>query len=180
MEAGRIEAVSRELVDQLPAAGVVAGVRAIRTGTDFHRLALEPPGGGDDLMVDLGRWMPPQIKPPVLVDGIRVEAFIELAVGKLLALIDRGEPKDVLDLWTICRHGDPSLQALVDLVFLKDPGLEEAPFAIAHRLSQVGRLLPRPLPLAIEPVDPEQIQRWFATEATIMWRRIRPEVSEPA
>jgi Nucleotidyl transferase AbiEii toxin, Type IV TA system len=179
MEAGRIEAVSRELTDRLPAAGIVASVHAVRTGADFHRLSLQPPQGGDELVVDLGRWMPPQTNPPVWVDGIRVEAFSELAVGKFLALIDRGEPKDVLDLWAICRHGDVSLQALIDLVFVKDPGLEEAPFAIANRLSQIGRRLPQPLPPALELVDPEEIQRWFANEATAMWRRIRPEVDEP-
>ncbi len=178
MEAGRIDAVSRELTDRLPADGVVAGVHEIRTGADFHRLSLQPLQGGDDLLVDLGRWTPPQISPPVVVEGIRVESFIELAVGKLLALIDRGEPKDVLDLWAICQQSNVTLQSLIDLVFLKDPGLEEAPFAIADRLSQVGRRLPLPLPQSREPVDPDQIQRWFADEATATWRRIRPEPVE--
>ena len=74
---------------------------------------------------------------------------------------------------------DVSLQALIDLVFVKDPGLEEAPFAIANRLSQVGRRLPQPLPAAFEPVDPQEIQRWFADEATATWRRIRPDVDKP-
>jgi hypothetical protein len=108
MESGRVDAVSRELTDRLPAAGVVAGVHAIRTGADFHRLSLQPPQGGDELVVDLGRWMPPQIDPPVVVGKVRVEAFAELGVGKLLALVDRGEAKDVLDLWagggTVCNR----------------------------------------------------------------------------
>src|SRR5258708_25164080 len=96
MDAGRVDAVSRELTDRLPGAGLVAGVHEIRTGTDFHRLSLQPVQGGDELLVDLGRWMPPQFSPPVVLDGIRVEAFTELAVGKLLALVHRGAPKDVL------------------------------------------------------------------------------------
>lgn len=106
-----------------------------------------------------------------------MEAFIELAVGKLLALIDRGEPKDALDLWAICHQGSVELSALVDLAFVKDPGLEEAPFAIADRLAQVGRRLPQPLPRSLEPIDPDEMQRWFADQATAMWRRIRPQVT---
>src|SRR5262249_33739313 len=161
--------------DRLPAAGLVAGVQSIRTSSDFHRFSLLPVEGGDELLVDLGRWMPPQIDPPIVVDGIRVEAFNELAVGKLLALVDRGEGKDVLDLWAICHQGGASLAELVDLAFLKDPGLEEAPYAIADRLSQIGRAVPRPLPPSLQAVDEDAIRRWFAEEATAMWRRIRPE-----
>jgi hypothetical protein len=178
MEAGRVEAVGHELTDRLPANGVVASVRPIRTFADFHRFALQPAGGGDELVVDLGRWMPPQVASPVVVEGVRVEAFMELAVGKLLALIDRGEAKDVLDLWTICVQGGVSLEGLVDLAFVKDPGLEEAPFAIADRLSQIGRKLPLPLPSSLMPIDPNEIQRWFGDQAMGVWRRIRPERRE--
>jgi hypothetical protein len=28
------------------------------------------------------------------------------------------------------------------------------------------------------PIDPGEIQRWFAHEATAMWRRIKPGVNE--
>lgn len=104
---------------------------------------------------------------------------MELAVGKLLALIYRGEAKDVLDLWTICVQGGVSLEELVDLAFVKDPGLEEAPFAIADRLSQIGRKLPLPLPSSLMPIDPNEIQRWFGDQAMSVWRRIRPERREP-
>ena len=73
-----------------------------------------------------------------------------------------------------------TLSTLVDLAFVKDPGLEEAPFAIADQLSRIGRKLPLPLPPSLRPVDPAEIQRWFADEAVAMWRRIRPQAPGPA
>jgi len=179
LEPGRVELVSSELYERLPSTGLVSDVQVVRRGADFHRLVLKPTGGGSDLQIDLGRWMPPQIDQPVLVDGVRVEAFRELAVGKLLAVIDRGESKDVVDLWTICNDGGITLSALIDLVFVKDPGLEEAPQSIARRLSDIGRELPAgPFPELLRTVDRDEVQRWFADEALSMWRRLRPDPVE--
>ncbi len=97
-----------------------------------------------------------------------------------LALIDRAEPRDAIDLWAICNLGELGLPDLIEAVYEKDPGLAEAPYAIAGRLQQVGKALPLPLPPLLTDIRPEVVQRWFADEATAMWRRLRPDVTPRA
>jgi hypothetical protein len=101
----------------------------------------------------------------------------ELAAGKLLALVDRAEAKDALDLWAICHIGGLPLPEVISIAFIKDPGLGEAPQFVAGRLRDVGKELPGPLPPVEPAVEPEVVQRWFADEATAMWRRLRPDVT---
>ena len=84
MDPGRVEAVALELIDRLSGSGLVADVKVARRFADFQRLSLIPAAGGSELDVDLGRWMPPQLYPPVMVGGIRVEAFREPAMWRRL------------------------------------------------------------------------------------------------
>ena len=169
--------VSRQLPSRVRSTGLASELKVVRTGFDFHRFELIPASGGVAFQIDLGRWLPPQMAPPLLVDGIRVEAYLELALGKLLALIDRAEPRDAVDLWAICNLGELGLPDLIEAVYEKDPGLAEAPYAIAGRLQQVGKALPLPLPPLLTDIRPEVVQRWFAEEATAVWRRLRPDVT---
>lgn len=169
--------VSRRLPSKLRSMGLASELKVVRTGFDFHRFELLPASGSLALQIDLGRWLPPQMAPTVVVDGIRVEAYLELALGKLLALIDRGEPRDAVDLWAICNLGGVALPDLIEAVYVKDPGLAEAPYAIAGRLQQIGRILPLPLPPLLAEIHPVAVQRWFADEATAMWRRLRPDIT---
>ena len=177
MEPENVAEVSRRLPARLRSTGLASELKVVRTGFDFHRFELVPASGGLAFKIDLGRWLPPQMAPPVVVDGIRVEAYLELGLGKLLALIDRGEPRDAVDLWAICNLGEVGLADLIEAVYEKDPGLAEAPHAIAGRLQQIGNALPLPLPPLIADIDPAHVQRWFADEATAMWRRLRPDVT---
>jgi len=53
----------------------------------------------DDIKVDFVDYPYPWLKPPVVVDGIRMAAVEDIAAMKIAAITQRGSKKDFLDLY---------------------------------------------------------------------------------
>jgi hypothetical protein len=85
---------------------------------------------GQDLKVDLALDSPFRFAPPVLsAYGVRVNAFEDLRVDKLLAYYGRAEPRDAVDLYFILQQA--SAEDLLALAGEKDPGFDLYWFAVA-------------------------------------------------
>lgn len=82
--------------------------------------------------------------PPVSSTHGPTLAPKELAAGKVLALFDRAEPRDFLDLAALVRHF--GLDELIELATEKDPGFDSLRFI--ESLSLFRRLIPADLGLA--------------------------------
>jgi hypothetical protein len=78
---------------------------AVRTTSpSFVRLAIARPD--ELLLVDLVRDHSPQCgAPPIVVDGIRVDALAQIFVNKLTALVGREELRDVVDVMALEQRG---------------------------------------------------------------------------
>jgi predicted nucleotidyltransferase component of viral defense system len=55
------------------------------------------------------------LEDPHIVEGMRVDSFLDIVVNKLCAIADRTEAKDFVDVYTSLRKGNLSLNRLVVL-----------------------------------------------------------------
>jgi hypothetical protein len=109
--------------DALEAACVERGwtIERIRDAATFRRLAVR--GWHDELLVDLAVDSPPLGTPTLSAVGPTYPPE-ELAARKLLALFDRAEARDFVDLHTLSERFD--LDRLLDLAAQLDDGFSPA------------------------------------------------------
>ncbi len=60
---------------------------------------------------------------------VKIASLQDLAVNKIYALYERGEPKDVIDIYYICKTGKYSLNKLINLASKKFDAIDGAAFA---------------------------------------------------
>lgn len=117
----------------------------IRRAPAFRRFVVhrEP---DEQVQVDLGCIDPPLLDPIASVARVNVLGLTDLAVGKVLAIHDRTEVRDAIDLWML-DEGGVDLERIRQLALWKDPGLAAAPLTVIDSLDRLRasiRKLPWP------------------------------------
>lgn len=59
---------------------------------------------GAELKVEFTKYPFLQLEEPILKDGIRIDSLRDIAANKLMALLDRFDPKDFVDLFFILKE----------------------------------------------------------------------------
>lgn len=95
----------------------------------YHEIFIENKKEGWKQKIDIVQEQPKRFGEVETVDGIRVDALINIATNKILAIFGRLEPKDYLDLYTILMQTDLRFNELFELAWQKDLGLSEFYFA---------------------------------------------------
>lgn len=135
-----------------------------------RRLFLLTAAGGRALKVEFTKYPFPRIEPLRLVEGLRVDSLPDILANKMIALTDRRDPKDLVDLyWALVRQ--PELDA-ADVV-----AAAERKFGVSGIRHIVQRRFLEGLPSAKglrmrEALDPEAVTRFFR-ELAKSW--IEPE-----
>lgn len=102
---------SLEPVDALRIRSFVDGIR-VRVGAermegtriyDRHIFVL-PCRSGASLKMEFTHYPYTALQEPSLHDGVRVESLRDIAADKLMAFLDRFEPKDYYDLYFLLQH----------------------------------------------------------------------------
>ena len=107
------------------------------------------------------------------VDGVRVDSLRDILANKLLALTERSEPKDFVDLYFGLRaRGAPEIEALVD-----DAERKFGVRGVRHMLRArfIGALPPLGGLEMRAAVDPAEVQRFFSETAS---RWVRESLDE--
>ena len=103
---------------------------------------------GTSIAVDLVHEPVPDIERNAdLVEGILVESLADLRAAKLTCILNRTEPRDLVDLYFLDRAGYPPEKDL-PLALTKDAGVD--PGVLAWLLCQFPTA---PLPLLLRPLD---------------------------
>jgi hypothetical protein len=127
-----------------------AETRILRESADFRRLAVTR--GAEITLVDLVIDRAPQAHAEkITVGSIRLDPPAEIAANKLCTLLDRAEPRDLVDLKLLLESG-LSLESVLADAQKKHAGAD--PAALAFALSQAVVAPPAALP---EGVDPRQL-----------------------
>lgn len=120
-----------------------------------------------ELKVEFTRYPFPQIEPPVVRDGMRVDGLRDLAANKLRALLDRFEPKDFVDLFFILRT--ISLKNVWQDTEQKF-GMKIESLFLGGELMKVRRI--QALPKMLKPLTVEELKTFFAGEA----KKLAPDI----
>ena len=125
--------------------------------------------GGDDLKIEFTAYPFAPVHPRVRHEGILVDSLDDLAANKLMALIDRVEAKDFVDLYFFLRENHVTVERLRALVEQKFR-LAINPIVLGSEFAKV-RLVSH-LPRMIKPLTPEELKDFFADCA----KQLRPDV----
>lgn len=137
---------------------------------DRH-IFLLPCRSGAQLKVEFTQYPYIALQEPSLHGGVRVESLRDIAADKLMALLDRFEPKDYYDLYFLlsCNHATlPDLRADVAKKF----SFTVDPVQLGAACARVARL--PVLPHLARPIEKGTVQAFFEELA----RGLRPDVLE--
>lgn len=110
-----------------------------------------------ELKIEFTRYPFSQLENPGRFDGILVDSFRDIAANKLMALLDRFDPKDFADLYFIIQKTTLSqIRADVEKKF----GHKISPTFLAGELAKVRRI--EALPKMIKLVTVEELKIFFA------------------
>ncbi|MEK6815835.1 MAG: nucleotidyl transferase AbiEii/AbiGii toxin family protein [Nitrospirota bacterium] len=147
-------------------------VSEIRNFRSFWEAVLTQ--GGESIKVQLGYDSPFTLSDFVEELGLKVHSLQDIAAGKLLALYGRAEERDFIDIYLLARDGRLSLDEMIDLAKMKDPGLDEYYLAIAFEQSEKLPDDPAKLKVALlSQVDPKDVKAFFASKAVEILKKRR-------
>jgi len=138
-----------------------------------RRIFLLPAAPGSALKVEFTRYPFPRCASGSEVDGVRVDSLRDILANKLLALTERNEPKDFVDLYCgLQAAGAPSIDGLI-----ADAERKFGVGGVRHMLR--ARFLGGTPPLGgLEmrtAVDPANVGRFFSETARRWVRESLPE-----
>lgn len=153
-------------------AGVAIGakVESRAPSVHFHQVFLTHQSA-PRLKIDLVRDPGPALSEPMVVDGIRVDSMLNIAVNKVTAL-SRLAARDYIDLFFLARAGF-RFEDLLEKAKQKDPGLEE--FYLGMALKAVDKISPGDLPTMLKAINLNEVKEYFQSLAVEVARHTKPE-----
>ena len=153
-------------------AGVAIGavVESRAPSVHFHQVFLTR-GDEPRLKIDLVRDPGPQFGETLSIEGVRVDAPLNIAVNKVTAL-SRLAARDYIDLFFLGKAGF-KFDELLERAKQKDRGLEE--FYLAMALRAVEKIELDDLPKMLKPLDLDELKAYFLVLAVTIAQRAQPE-----
>jgi hypothetical protein len=116
---------------------------------------------------------PGQLQPSVDAQWQKVllDSFADLLASKMVALVERGAPRDFRDIYAVCHAGLATPQSCWQLwqqrqeLMANEVDLERAFLAVATHLTRIERQRPLThIPHGEEREQAERVRRWFKEE----------------
>lgn len=114
-----------------------------------------------ELKVEFTEYPFVQFETPTEYDGIRVDSLRDVATNKLMAFLDRFDPKDFADLYFLLQNA--SLEALREDVETKF-GIKIGAIFLGGELARVKRIAA--LPRMIKPLSVDELKSFFSELAS--------------
>lgn len=112
--------------------------------------------GQDDLKVEFSRYPFKQLEKSGLVNRLKIDSFRDIAANKLMALLDRFDPKDFVDLFFILKKAKlADIRKDAELKF----GMKIDNIFLGGELAKAKRI--EALPQIILPVTKEELKTFF-------------------
>lgn len=129
------------------------GLSRLRQTIKLNRQQYQLQKNGEWLKLEFVYFpFPPLSKPKKVKEWpIKIDSLVDLAVNKIFALYERGEPKDAVDIYYIWQRQNWRLEKLIERANKKF-GIELDPAMLASRALEAADRLP-----AITPLFPRKI-----------------------
>lgn len=145
-----IRALVRDKDDVAAESGTVLDV--VRDAGGFVRLRVVGPQGAPSLELDLVHEASPELDPSASrLEGVVIQSLTDLRASKLACILERSEPRDLVDLLFLERAGFPP-ERDVALALRKDAGMD--PGVLAWLL---GQFPVEPLPSMLVPLGAAEL-----------------------
>ncbi len=104
----------------------------------------------------------PQVEPPTLHQGVRVDSLIDIAANKLFAIYQRSVARDYIDLYMICKEKGWTVHDLIAKARIKfDWHID--PLQLGSQFYKAGQAVD--MPRMIAPIESDAWQSFFVGEA---------------
>ncbi len=116
--------------------------------------------GQEELKVEFAKYPFIQLGEPAVKDGIKVDSLKDIAANKLMAMLDRFDPKDFVDLFYLLRKFKINdVRKDVEKKF----GIVVGDIFLGGELAKVRRIAA--LPKMFKPLTVEELKEFFAKQA---------------
>ncbi|OGC12554.1 hypothetical protein A3D23_02475 [candidate division WOR-1 bacterium RIFCSPHIGHO2_02_FULL_53_26] len=120
-----------------------------------------------ELKIEFARYHFKSLLEPRNINGVRIDSFRDIAANKLMAMLDRFDPKDFIDLYYIIQQ--TSLDELRQDAEKKF-GIKIGGVFLGGELGKARRI--EVLPKMLKPLKVEELKAFFSEQA----RKLAPEV----
>lgn len=112
------------------------------------------------LKIEFTKYPFPQLEAPTIINEVHIDSFSDVSANKLMAMLDRFDPKDFVDLFfifqkrplqTVWKDAEKKFDITIDALFLG------AELAKARRIAGLPRM--------IQPVSIEELKAFFSDRA---------------
>lgn len=125
--------------------------------------------GGEELKVEFTTYPFHQLEEPILQDGLRIDSLRDIAVNKLMAMIDRFDPKDFIDLFYILQEFKiDDIRKDAEKKF----GVSIGDIFLGGELAKVRRI--EALPKMLKPLTIGELKEFFERQA----KELKDEILE--
>lgn len=164
--AGRIEPLKlTELINKIKE-NLEAGQVRLERLYDRHQYYFTL-AGGEETKVEFATYPFQVLQNPITQDNLKIDSELDIAVNKIMALLDRFEPKDFVDLYFLLpKYPLTELREKAETKF----GLKIEPLTLGSELAKVARVVA--LPKMIAPLTLEELKQFFTAEA----RQLKAEI----
>lgn len=138
---------------------------------DRHMFFLQVPDGkGPELKIEFTNYPFPRLDKTKLLGRLRVDSLLDIAVNKLMAMIERFEPKDFVDLHFLLSESFQASELSEGVN--KKFGFKIEPLTLGSEFMKVQRV--SFLPVMIRDLNLDELKSFFAKLA----EELRPRVIE--
>lgn len=117
----------------------------------------------EELKVEFTLYPFDQLEKAAVQDGLRVDSLRDIAANKLMTLIDRFDPKDFVDMFSLIKkYGLETIRADAEQKF----GAHVSPATLGKEFAKVRRIAA--LPKMKLPLDIEELKVFFTEQARII------------
>lgn len=123
----------------------------------------------EELKVEFSKYPFPQLEKPIIRDGIKIDSLRDIAANKLMAILDRFDPKDFVDLFYILKESKlEEISADVEKKF----GVKIDDVFMGGEFAKVKRI--EALPRMTKKITIQELKDFFAEKA----KELEPKIFE--
>jgi len=160
-----IYALAREIGEALSA----TNTRFVRHH-DRYQFFYAVPGQPEEYRIEFARYPFKQLRSPIRRDGILIDSELDIAVNKLMAITDRFDPKDFVDLYFLLQQYPlTELKSKLEQKF----GVIVSPIFLGSELSKARRIAA--LPKMLKPLTIEDLKNFFSQQAQSLRSQVLEE-----
>lgn len=117
----------------------------------------------EELKIEFTKYPFKQLEEPGLIDGLKIDSLRDIGANKLMATLERFDPKDFVDLYFILHLTElKNLRKDVEIKF----GIKIDNIFLGGELAKVRRV--EALPKILKPLTIEDLRNFFSQQAKIL------------